>query len=434
MKHLLVFLTAIAFILTDTNNTVSAQTNTNSKPVNKQLQELLNQKKYFSLDAQFNLLKRFISKEQQLYFQSYLDNAFNKNEQVINDVTKLFRQFSSHLSDSSKVGLYQLMDDSYFKLFEYAKAASIDSIIINNYATAIDADKLSDIKNNLTIRNALKNILPQKIYLTHNTTIQGAKDKIGVVEIPVRNKDTTYDAIFDTRANISTISQTYAAKLGIRLLPVVYNEGSGITGIQFNTGLGIADSMFIGDILVRNAVFQVLPDSVLYIAPIDFRINIIIGLPIIAQLKEVHLYKNGKVIIPLHTTTSTLHNLALDGLDPVLLVKHDKDTLSFDFDSGASSSVLYYAYFKKYQSFIVKRGIKKSSNFEGVGGVQKKDIYVLPSINLFLGNTKASMDSIDVLTQKIYPSEKLYGNLGQDFIRTFDELMINFEDMYIKAL
>ncbi|HEY2722815.1 MAG TPA: hypothetical protein VGI82_13870, partial [Chitinophagaceae bacterium] len=110
------------------------------------------------------------------------------------------------------------------------------------------------------------------------------------------------------------------------------------------------------------------------------------------------------------------------------------DTLSFDFDSGASSSVLYYEYFKKYEGVIMATGIKKTSNFGGVGGVQKKDIYVLPSVSLFLGNAKATIDSVDVLTQKIYSSEKLYGNLGQDFIQKFNELILNFQDMYIKGM
>src|SRR5438270_12536001 len=103
------------------------------------------------------------------------------------------------------------------------------------------------------------------------------------MEIPVRNEAGAFSGVFDTRANISTITQTCAKKLGLRLLSVSYNEGSGATGIQFKTGLGVADSLYIGDLLVRNVVFQVMPDSILYIAPVKFQLNMIIGFPVIAQ-------------------------------------------------------------------------------------------------------------------------------------------------------
>ena len=44
-----------------------------------------------------------------------------------------------------------------------------------------------------------------------------------------------------------------------------------------------------------------------------------------------------------------------------------------------------------------------------------------------------TIDSVDVFTQKIYDGEKFYGNLGQDFIAKFKELILNFGYMYIDA-
>src|SRR3569833_3940721 len=164
---------------------------------------------------------------------------------------------------------------------------------------------------------------------------------IGLVNIPVTTHSQTVDAIFDTRANISSITITYAKKLGLHMYDVTFNEGSGATGIQFKTGMGIADSLYLGDILVKNVVFQVMPDSILYIAPIKYQLNMIVGFPVIEQLREVHIFKDGRMTIPATPSQSSLHNFALDGLDPVIALKVGKDTLPFHFDSGAGTSMLY---------------------------------------------------------------------------------------------
>jgi hypothetical protein len=56
---------------------------------------------------------------------------------------------------------------------------------------------------------------------------------------------------------------------------------------------------------------------------------------------------------------------------------------------------------------------------------------ILPGV--YIGDKKSTIDSVSVLTEKIYPTEKLYGNLGQDFIKSFHELILNFNYMYIDA-
>ncbi|HEY2721586.1 MAG TPA: retropepsin-like aspartic protease [Chitinophagaceae bacterium] len=394
--------------------------------------DLLNQKEYFRLKDELNLLKSSLDNYQRLFFQAYVDNAFNNNRRSIEEVDTLLKYDFSKLTDSVRARLYLLQDDSYFKLFQYSKAAHCDSVLLNKYSTVLDSAQVEDMKNKLIMRNGLAGISAQQTIIRSNTILKWKKDELGLIEVPIHRNSNTYDAIFDTRANISCISQTYAAKLNLNVLPVSYNEGSGITGIQFKAGIGVADSVYLGGILVRNAVFLVLPDSTLQVTP-DFAINIIIGFPVIEQLHEIHIYKDGRMIIPLKTLSSPLHNLALDGLDPIVSVKSETDTLVFHFDLGANQTVLYYDYFVKYNSSILKNGIKKSTEYGGAGGVQKKDVFTIPSLVLFLNDKKITLDSIDVLTQRIYPKEKFYGNLGQDFIRDFNELILNFKEMYIRA-
>jgi len=174
-------------------------------------------------------------------------------------------------------------------------------------------------------------------------------------------------------------------------------------------------------------------DSILYLAVVKFQLNIIIGFPVIEQLGEVHIFRNGKMTIPLTPTMSDLHNFVIDGLDPIIELKKGNDTLDFQFDSGASSSMLYVSYLNKYKSDVIRTAKKKTVGFGGAGGSQKKKVYVLPKISLTLGNKTVTVDSVDILQQKIVPDERFYGNIGQDFTSKFNEMIYNFKYMYIKG-
>lgn len=429
MKPALLFCTIAALSL------LSACTNkkTLSPSADKALRSLLDQHDYFKLKTRLKQYNDSLGDDKRIYFKAYLDNAFNHNLDCITDVDSLLKNFAANFPDSVKVQLSRLQSDSYFKTYQYAKAAQTDSGILKNYTKGLSKDVIDNIKNDILSRGALKNIAPQQTIIKTNTTIPWTRDKLGLIEIPVTCNAAVYQGIFDTRANISTITKTYAAKLGLHILPVTYNEGSGATGIQFKTGLGVADELNIGGIAVKNVVFQVMPDSILYIAQIKYQLNMIIGFPVIEQMKEVDIYKDGHMVVPQVPAQTDLHNFALDGLNPVIALKAGDDTLAFNFDSGASSSVFYAAYFNRYKAAVLKTGIKKTVGFGGAGGSQKKAVYILPKATLTVGNKTVTVDSISVLTSKITPDEKLYGNIGQDFTNKFNEVIYNFKYMYMKG-
>ncbi len=83
---------------------------------------------------------------------------------------------------------------------------------------------------------------------------------MGLIEIPIKTKTSTLRIVFDTRAHISTVTQSFAKKLGLKILDVSFEESSGLTGIKFKSGLGVADSLYLGDMLMQNVIFQVLPE------------------------------------------------------------------------------------------------------------------------------------------------------------------------------
>lgn len=393
------------------------------------LHTLLDADDFFQFDKQLPASAEDLSTKNRLFFAAYHENIFNNNEACVATVDSINL---ADWPDSTQANLLLLQSDSYSKLGQYAKAAYNDSLVIHKYPKALDSNTLDDVKNTFLIHNALKHTPPQQTIITQNTTVHWTRDVFGILEIPMSTDGQTVDAIFDTRANVSSITRTYAEKLHLHLLDVAYRESAGITGAQFQVGLGIADSLYIGSVLVKNAVFQVMPDSILNIAG-KFQINIIVGLTIIRQLHQFTWYSNGNLTIPKEPTRGGPHNLALDGLDPVIALVVNNDTLGFDFDTGAQATILYASFFEKYKNTLLKTAVKKQSKFGGAGGVRTKETYTLPSLALTCTDRSVTIDSVSVLTRKTSPNEKLYGNIGQDFMKQFTELTLNFRNMSVTA-
>lgn len=405
--------------------------NAADRQLEQSLQSLLEQKEYFKLKSTLALNEDRISPEKRLYLQAFVDNVFNRNSSSDQHIEVLLKQYGSHLSDSIKSDLLGLKADNEFKTFQYAKAAISNNELIAHYRHVIDSSGYADIKNSALIYGALANTPPQQTAFTGNTTIPWTRDGIGLMEIPVSCHDSTYQSIFDTGANISCITTSYARRLGIRILDVSYSVNTA-TGIKVKSALGIADSLRIGNIILRNVVFQVMPEEVLSFPTLHFSINIIIGAPVISQLKEVHIFRNGRMTIPLQPTASGLRNLALDGLDPVVSCIAEGDTLCFKFDSGALVTDLSDTYFNKYKKHIQAHGREKTIRVGGAGGSEDNKTYTLDSLHLLVGTKTATLSDLAVhIDPGPQSGRKFYGNLGQDLVSKFDELILNFDSMYI---
>jgi hypothetical protein len=388
---------------------------------------------YLGLALRLDQRKTELDSLQARYFQVFVYNGGNRNPEAIREGEELLLKDSARLTDSCKSALLHLLSDAYFKIFQYRASGHADHQILERYARVSDSGSLAETRNHLMICQALAHEAAQTVDIPDSSVIAWTRDRLGLIEIPLSCRGETYEGIFDTRANISSISQTMARRMGLRMMDLSYEEGSSTTGIRFKTGLGIADSLLMGHLLFRHVLFQVMPDSILYIAPIHFSLNIIIGIPVIAAMGQVDLYKEGRMVIPLHPVPGRLRNFFMDGLDPIIVLRKGPDTLNFHFDLGATSSVLYAAFFDRYQPEILRHGLKKNVEFGGAGGVRTKEVYILPSLKLQLGESLAVLDSVSVMTRKIYPQEKFYGNLGQDLIAGFRELILNFQDMYVEC-
>lgn len=402
-----------------------------SSQLEKHLQNLLDKKEFFRLNKVLQQNPSYLSKEKKLYFNAFVENAFNKNEESISSIQTLLKDFALSLNDTMRAELLMVQQDNYYKTYEYKKAGKTGEEILVKYRNVIDSIKIADIENSNIIWNALVDVQKQNAIVKNETQIQWKRDKANLMNVPVKFSDSLYDFIFDTGANISTINTTLAKKFGLQIFDVTFDVGSS-TGKQNKTSLGMADSFYMGDILIKNAVFLVVPDEMISFPSIGYYVNGIIGYPVIEQLKEIRINKNGVITIPTKSVKSNLNNLALDGLMPIVSFITDNDTLCFHFDTGAKHTDLFKPYLDKYKDEVMSKGILDTVKIGGGGGIVETEVYKLPYFNIFICNKKVVLQDVDVRTKNIDATGDIfYGNIGQDLISQSDEMILNFEYMYI---
>jgi hypothetical protein len=413
-----------------------------------QLQTFLDQKDYFRLRATLEEKAPQLSVRDRAYFEAFVDNAFGHMESSQELIRGLLGSNYLSLTERQQYLLWILLGNNYYKMGQYRLAReSCDSLLLR-YKNLVDASQSEDLANNRMLWHALEDVPPMEVVpggqpnlpgghsdpSADHSSIPWKRDAAGLMNVPVRKDTSIYDFVFDTGAGLSTISETFAHQLRLRLRAAEVDVQSS-TGIHNRSTLAVADSLYLGNILLKNVVFLVLPDDRLSFPQIHYSIRAILGMPVICLLQEVHIRREGTLSItaPVNAQSS---NLAMDGWTPIVSVGAAGDTLSFYLDTGATTTDLFSPYYHKHLGQVLQSGRPEISRRGGAGGIVKTEVYRLTDFPLSVGGQQIRLPHIDVLARPANESEgeKYYGTLGQDVIGQFPEMVLNFKYMYLAFL
>jgi hypothetical protein len=383
------------------------------------LDSLLDRHEYFRFRDLLNKDSARLAPQDRLIYEAFVQNAFNRVTRSNAIIARLFSDRAFTVGDSLRARLLFVQRDNFIKLYDYRKAAQTGDTLLARYHATIDSAQIKHVRNLNILYHGIADVPAQQMEIHHDERIPWKRDQVGLTAIPVSTGKDAFDFVFDTRASVSTITRTYAEKLGLRILNSPYEESSGITGNTFTTYPAVADSLKVGNLLIRNVIFQVVPDEVLSFPSIHYQINGIIGFPVIKQWREVHIRHDRVIIIPLTTAQSALRNLAFDESTTVINLKTDVDTLSFHFDSGATFTMLYANYLARFENDVKSKARKESSELGGAGGSRKQESYVYPAFGVYVGDKRVALNDVQVLLQPAYHEQKYYGNVGQDLLMNF---------------
>jgi len=393
--------------------------------------ELLNKKEYTKLENLLSNGTLQATKEERLIIQAILANVFG-TPQLSNNYIAAIDKFSFSLPDSLEYLIQSTRYDNDVKLFHYSDAFVSGSNLLNKFANHFTPEELQDEKDALVIWEALKNEAPQQMEKNGNTRIYLKRDLASLWNIPVQSDTASFNFVFDTGAGISVITESYVDKLHIRLAsdrttPVK----GGLTGIPTVAHIGIAEKLSIGNITVHNVVFLVFPDSALSFAGGAYKINGIIGFPVIKEFGEITIAHDTLSIPQVVSGKPISRNMAIDQLLPIVYMKYGEDVLPFTFDTGAHGTLFSEVFFARYESFIKTHGKADVIQIGGSSGSKKINVYKLP-VQLTCFDNKINLPEAEVSLSTLTNSDgKYYGNLGQDIIKQFSGMTISFKYSYI---
>lgn len=399
------------------------------RPATDELKDLYEKKQYFDLRDKVAETKKNKVRELDFY-RAAVENKFNRSDVSIKILKKFLASNPSLENRALEREAYALLADSYVKTYQYGNAAGTFELILSKFSSDLSELDAASYRNVIGLWKGLSGVPPQKTVFRGDSTIAGKQEMVGLM-VPVEIGSQTDHFIFDTGANLSTITESRAKRLGLTIIDVPFDVGS-ITGGTVKAKIGVAKSLKFGKVELNNVAFIVFPDKALYIEQIKYQINGIVGFPVINALREVSVTKTKQVIVPAKPAKLPYQNLAIDGLTPLILGIHNGRKLTFAFDTGARTSSLYPPFFNAFESEITAAGEPFTATVTGAGGSRKVNAFRMEGLTIEFGGKKPVFKTIEVFTEETTRnSRSLYGNIGRDMIDQHEKMTISFASMAV---
>jgi predicted aspartyl protease len=402
-------------------------THEQSLPFFKPVDSLLRRSDFFNALASYQKNKAKMSEYHRLTAGALIDHAFNRPDSSNAKIDAALQNYGTTLPDSTRYRLLIAKQINHSRRFEYKQAFDAMDETIGTLSHEIPVNEMKDHKNTRAIWGALAGQPRQEVIINGTTHLKIKRDKAGLSNLTVAAGSDSVDFVFDTGANLSTVTATTARRFNMVLMDSVIDVLA-ITGATVKSHMAVCPELRVGNITVRNAVFLVFSDSALAVPQIQYQIHGILGFPVIEAMKEIQITRTGEFIVPEQRTTYAHRNMALDFLTPII----ELDGESYTFDTGANKTILYEAYFNKHRQDIVNTYQEREVNLGGAGGSILRKSYEI-TFSPTIDNKPVPVDSVMVLQNNIKEdTDNFYGNIGQDLIGKFDKMTLNFETMFIR--
>lgn len=281
--------------------------------------------------------------------------------------------------------------------------------------TGADAFR-EDTETNLVFTRTLRAAPPMQATVAASGQVAIERDMARLPRADVTINGRRQEAVLDTGAGFSTITQSVAEQLGLRMLEGEVTVGSSTGPVAAH--LAIADTLAIAGGVYANVVFIVLPDSALSFAGGLYRIPAIVGLPVLMQLGRVEFSTAGGEMLRHSSAPFALHadaNLELQGVQPLVLVHAEGADipLRMVLDSGARSTNFARRVAAEAPG-LMQGATRRARTIGGAGGeVRDEEAMEIPRVTLSVGARSVTLEDVGVHGD---PANERHGTLGQDVL------------------
>ena len=286
--------------------------------------------------------------------------------------------------------------------------------------------------NTQALLESLGDVRPERCLFGPDVPIHATHNRLGSWDVPVQINDVTGAWIFDTGANLSTVTESEAKRMGLTIHEVkAWVDGS--TGQRNSLHIAVANTIRFGGAQVDNGVLLVLRDEALNISPLHYQISGILGLPVLRAIGRIGIGKSGEVVMgPSVPASAGPPNLYFDGQSPIVEIEHNRHQLQMFFDSGANATVLYPSFRKALLSREQSHLQNKREKTAGAGGtIYQRTSAVVPTLSIDLLGKEIELERISLLHEPPTGSSRYRdGVIGMDALR--EGLLIDFPAMRLE--
>lgn len=243
------------------------------------------------------------------------------------------------------------------------------------------------------------------------------------------------NAVLDTGAAYSTITETQAARMRMRMLDGSVTVGSTATA-QAPARLGVADTLTIGGATFRGVVFIVMPDGALSFAGGAYKIDLIVGFPVLVNLGRLEFVREGDReelrYGPSPHARNDDSNLLLEGLQPVAMVRAAgaERPLRLLLDTGARRSNLSRRAVDEFPA-LATGAVARETTVGGAGGTATHaNALSFPRLSVDVAGAPFTLEDVRVLDD----DGRRHGAIGQDLMRAGRGYVIDFDAMRFEVM
>jgi hypothetical protein len=235
--------------------------------------------------------------------------------------------------------------------------------------------------------------------------------------------------IVDTGAEITTLPESTAIKIGVKIMKGTADVGSSVGSVRGK--LGVIETATIGKVTIRNVQVLVLPDSMLRLAK-DYVIPGILGLPAIAATGRIAWLDGGTRLAlgsdapePSGVTDRVYWHEAGLGIP----LRTAVGIAGAQFDSGADGTALRQPGLALLTNQQIASAAERDGMIGGAGGYIHVKQRILPELDYTLAGAPLKSSKVP-----IEESADSAGRVGSDILPRLKMLTIDFATMTLTAV
>ncbi|HWD98495.1 MAG TPA: aspartyl protease family protein [Bryobacteraceae bacterium] len=308
---------------------------------------------------------------------------------------------------------WEELASAYARIGHYREAADAWTQALS--LTSRNEPERAENENTQALYAALADVAPQTVEFAGDPTVLAFSNHLGSWNVPVEINGHRADWIFDTGANLSTVSESGAREMGLTVTETkAYVRGS--TGVKNGLHIAVANGLRLGPTRLNNVVLLVVSDQSLYISPFHYRIQGILGLPVIRALGVSQMSAKGLLLIGAGKAAAQQEpDLFFDELRSIVEIRHGGQPLQLYLDTGATRTDSYPSIRSALSGDEQVHLRKKREKAAGAGGMVRRAVVKIPQLRFELAGRNIDLKNVDLFYKQPSGGLQYYdGVLGMD--------------------